>query len=83
MVVITRVISLTNFAIATSALAFQVGVLYPWHKQLDEDFEKLRTEHLRVLQATGQQQSAESKAVVERREQRGVLDMLSGGLWKH
>jgi len=39
---ITRTFSLTNFAIATSALGFQVFVLYPWHKQLDDDFEKLR-----------------------------------------
>lgn len=39
---ITRTFSLTNFAIATSALGFQVFVLYPWHKQLDEDFEDLK-----------------------------------------
>jgi len=39
---ITRTFSLTNFAIATSALGFQVFVLYPWHKQLDDDFEDLR-----------------------------------------
>jgi hypothetical protein len=39
---ITRTFSLTNFAIATSALGFQVFVLYPWHKQLDDDFENMR-----------------------------------------
>jgi len=39
---ITRTFSLTNFAIATSALGFQVFVLYPWHKQLDDDFEAMR-----------------------------------------
>lgn len=46
---ITRAISLTNFIVASSALCFQVGVLYPWHKELDENFEKLKKEHLRVL----------------------------------
>ncbi|KAJ8104769.1 hypothetical protein ONZ43_g7697 [Nemania bipapillata] len=44
---ITRAISVTNFFVATSALGFQVCVLYPWHKQLDEDFESLKKEHLR------------------------------------
>lgn len=47
--IITRGISLTNFAVASSALAFQVFVLYPWHKQLDDDFEALKKEHLRLL----------------------------------
>jgi solute carrier family 25 phosphate transporter 3 len=46
---VTRAISFTNFFVATSALGFQVCVLYPWHKQLDADFEALKTEHLRVL----------------------------------
>lgn len=46
---ITRVISITNFVVASSALCFQVGVLYPWHKELDENFEKLKKEHLLVL----------------------------------
>ncbi|KAG0649547.1 hypothetical protein D0Z07_3741 [Hyphodiscus hymeniophilus] len=45
----TRGFSLTNFAIGTSALCFQVFVLYPWHEKLDEDFEALKKEHLRVL----------------------------------
>lgn len=47
--IITRGISLTNFAVASSALAFQVFVLYPWHKQLDDNFEALKKEHLRLL----------------------------------
>jgi hypothetical protein len=46
---VTRRFSPTNFAIATSALCFQVLVLYPWHKRLDEDFAELKKEHLRVL----------------------------------
>ncbi|KAJ5782461.1 hypothetical protein N7457_004235 [Penicillium paradoxum] len=47
---ITRGISLVNFAVASSALAFQVFVLYPWHNQLDDEFKALKKEHLRVLQ---------------------------------
>jgi len=46
---LTRGFSLTNFVIASSALAFQVFVLYPWHQKLDEDFEELKEEHLRSL----------------------------------
>lgn len=45
---ITRTFSLTNFIIATSALSFQVLVLYPWHKRLDDDFETLKEEHVRT-----------------------------------
>lgn len=46
---ITRGFSLTNFVIASSALGFQVFVLYPWHHRLDADFEALKKEHLQVL----------------------------------
>ncbi|EGY21360.1 uncharacterized protein VDAG_02884 [Verticillium dahliae VdLs.17] len=42
---------MTNFAVASSALGFQVFVLYPWHEQLQRDFEDLKKEHLRVLDA--------------------------------
>lgn len=47
----TRLISTTNFVVASSALGFQVFVLYPWHNQLDHSFEELKKEHIRVLQA--------------------------------
>ncbi|KAH8778623.1 hypothetical protein F5883DRAFT_485939 [Diaporthe sp. PMI_573] len=49
MAIITRAVSITNFVVASSALCFQVFVLYPWHKELDENFEKLKKEHIRVL----------------------------------
>lgn len=49
MAIITRAVSITNFLVASSALCFQVFVLYPWHKELDENFEKLKKEHIRVL----------------------------------
>jgi hypothetical protein len=47
---ITRTFSLTNFVIASSALAFQVLVLYPWHKELDEGFRELQREHSKIIQ---------------------------------
>lgn len=48
--IITRGFSLTNFIIASSAFGFQVCVLYPWHHKLEDEFKKLKTEHLRLLQ---------------------------------
>ncbi|KAF4417177.1 putative phosphate transport protein MIR1 [Fusarium austroafricanum] len=51
--IFTRAISLTNFVVASSALGFQVFVLYPWHKELDAGFDKLKKEHLKVLDAAG------------------------------
>lgn len=67
---ITRAISLTNFAVASSALGFQVFVLYPWHKELDAGFENLKKEHLKVLDTIGvtlneQQQRAFSEKMNE------------------
>jgi hypothetical protein len=46
---ITRTFSLTNFIIASSALAFQVGILYPWHHELDREFQELRKEYRMFL----------------------------------
>ncbi|CED82324.1 hypothetical protein [Phaffia rhodozyma] len=39
-----------NFTIATSALVFQTTVLYPWHEELDEAFQKLRADHVSKLE---------------------------------
>lgn len=71
---VTRAISLTNFLVATSALSFQVFVLYPWHEQLSEDFEDLKKEHLRVLDAV-------KKMEVEVRQERGqsILERVGWG----
>ncbi|KAI1424311.1 hypothetical protein F5Y12DRAFT_715456 [Xylaria sp. FL1777] len=71
--IVTRAISLTNFLVATSALGFQVCVLYPWHKQLDEDFEALKKEHLRVL---GTIKGTVNHASVEKPQ--GFREMLGG-----
>jgi len=44
----SRVITTTNFVIATSALSFQVFALYPWHMELDKKFELLKAEQERT-----------------------------------
>jgi hypothetical protein len=62
---ITRGFSLTNFAIGTSALCFQIFVLYPWHQQLDNDFKELKEEHLRVLHGGEKARMAELKEIRE------------------
>ena len=50
MPMVTRTFSLTNFIIASSALGFQVFVLYPWHHELNDGFDELRREHIKHLQ---------------------------------
>ncbi|KAH7123548.1 hypothetical protein B0J11DRAFT_435269 [Dendryphion nanum] len=62
----TRGVSVTNFFVASSALAFQAFVLYPWHKRLDEDFEELKKENKRVLTALQELGINERKAVQDR-----------------
>ncbi|KAH7016075.1 mitochondrial phosphate carrier protein [Microdochium trichocladiopsis] len=59
--IVTRAISLTNFLVASSALGFQVLVLYPWHKELDAGFEDLKKEHLKVLDAVGNSLSEQQR----------------------
>ncbi|KAI2632286.1 mitochondrial phosphate carrier protein [Hypoxylon sp. NC1633] len=73
--IITRFISLTNFAVASSALGFQVFVLYPWHIQLDHSFEELKKEHLRVLEAV-----REVAKEVDPDSRKGVADSILGRL---
>ncbi|CAJ0547269.1 Ff.00g018960.m01.CDS01 [Fusarium sp. VM40] len=81
--IITRALSITNFVVASSALSFQVGVLYPWHKQLDEDFEALKREHLRVLTAVeGKIERTQDTATLEENRQ-GIRSMLGNLVaWK-
>ena len=81
--IITRALSITNFVVASSALSFQVGVLYPWHKQLDDDFEALKREHLRVLTAVENKvERTQEPAILEENRQslRGMLGNLVA--WK-
>jgi len=78
--IITRGFSLTNFAIGTSALAFQVFVLYPWHEQLDRDFAALKTEHLRVLHEGESERAQELKGIREQIEK--LNEKQSRWVWK-
>ncbi|KAL7785726.1 hypothetical protein V8C43DRAFT_308432 [Trichoderma afarasin] len=64
---LTRAISLTNFMVATSALGFQVFVLYPWHKELDNGFEDLKKEHMKVLDAVGKTVSEQQRMAFSNR----------------
>lgn len=57
--IVSRRFSITNFVIASSALCFQVFVLYPWHERLDVDFQELKKEHMRVLVAGEAQRRAD------------------------
>ncbi|EXJ92860.1 hypothetical protein A1O3_01414 [Capronia epimyces CBS 606.96] len=65
MPMIARRFSITNFMIATSALAFQVFVLYPWHNKLDEDFKELKQENLRMVQEIEKGRLLELKEIKE------------------
>ena len=42
--VYSRMLPYVNFAIASTALIFQVTVLYPWHEKLEQDFIQLKHE---------------------------------------
>lgn len=39
---VRKVIPYVNFAVACSALCFQIFALYPWHQELDNEFQKLK-----------------------------------------
>lgn len=70
--IVTRRFSLTNFAIATSALCFQVFVLYPWHQKLDDDFALLRKQNLETLRSGKEAQLQLSELKEIREALRGI-----------
>ncbi|KAI8597259.1 hypothetical protein EDD21DRAFT_223095 [Dissophora ornata] len=45
-----KVLTIVNFVVGSAALSFQIGVLYPWHHQLDGDFKNLEKRHESRLQ---------------------------------
>lgn len=45
-----KIVPLLNFLIASTALGFQVCVLYPWHHQLEEKFYQLQGEQKSQLE---------------------------------
>jgi hypothetical protein len=40
--IFTRILPALSFTIGTTALMFQMTVLYPWHIELDEEFHILK-----------------------------------------
>ncbi|OAL56732.1 hypothetical protein IQ07DRAFT_495786 [Pyrenochaeta sp. DS3sAY3a] len=77
----TRGFSLTNFVIGSSALSFQIFVLYPWHEKLEEKFLELQKEHVRLLEEIKLKQRDELRGI---REQLQVLNegrVKAGKFW--
>lgn len=76
---IARRFSLTNFFIATTALGFQVFILYPWHKRLDDDFQELKKESLNLVRLGEEARLVE---LGEIKEQIRKLEMRRGWRWR-
>ena len=66
--ILTRTFSLTNFPIGSSALCFQIFVLYPWHEKLEEEFVELKKEHARLLVETHDRHRDELRGIREQLE---------------
>jgi hypothetical protein len=77
----TRGFSLTNFVIGSSALCFQIFVLYPWHEKLDEEFTELKKEHARLLEDTRERHRDELKGIREQLELLNERHGKSGKFW--
>jgi hypothetical protein len=45
-----KFLPVANLVVGCSALTFQTTVLYPWHIQIDEDFEKLKDSQEKKLE---------------------------------
>ncbi|KAF1919268.1 hypothetical protein BDU57DRAFT_441388 [Ampelomyces quisqualis] len=78
----TRGFSLTNFAIGTSALCFQIFVLYPWHEKLDEEFTELRNEQARLIEDARERHRNELKGIKEQLELLNERDKRSRTFWR-
>lgn len=80
--IITRAFSLTNFIIASSALCFQVGVLYPWHHELDAEFKELKKEYKTLLDEQRLEREARMKELGSIREEIAKVREARGGLFR-
>ncbi|PVI02567.1 hypothetical protein DM02DRAFT_475525, partial [Periconia macrospinosa] len=60
---ITRGFSLTNFVIGSSALCFQIFVLYPWHEKLEAQFNDMTAAHQTMLRETTERHRQELGAI--------------------
>jgi hypothetical protein len=77
----TRGFSLTNFVIGSSALCFQIFVLYPWHEKLDDEFTELKKEHARLLEDTRERHRDELRGIREQLELINERNKRSGKFW--
>jgi len=75
---IARRFSLTNFFVASTALGFQVFVLYPWHKRLDDDFQELKAEAVRALR---EGEEARLRELTQIKEEIRALEKGRGWSW--
>ncbi|KAH8773223.1 hypothetical protein BGZ57DRAFT_894355 [Hyaloscypha finlandica] len=75
---IARRFSLTNFFVASTALGFQVFVLYPWHKRLDDDFQELKAEAVRALR---EGEEARLRELTQIKEEIRALEKRRGWGW--
>ncbi|KAH8797411.1 hypothetical protein F5882DRAFT_395674 [Hyaloscypha sp. PMI_1271] len=75
---IARRFSLTNFFVASTALGFQVFVLYPWHKRLDDDFQELKAEAVRALR---EGEEARLRELTQIKEEIRALEKRRGWSW--
>lgn len=46
MVFFKKYLPIASLIIGTSALTFQIAILYPWHKELDIEFQELKKKKL-------------------------------------
>lgn len=83
MAVLTKLISLTNFVIASSALAFQVGVLYPWHHELDAEFQELKKEYRELMteQRLEREQRLQELGEIKREIEKLAAQQGRKGIW--
>lgn len=63
--VIRKYLPYVNFVVASSALCFQIFVLYPWHLALDNDFNKLKEDQSLTLAGYHQKQISRLKKIDE------------------
>lgn len=63
--VIRKYLPYVNFVVASSALCFQIFVLYPWHQELDKDFHKLKEDQNLTLAGYHQKQINRLKKIEE------------------
>ncbi|CAF1303673.1 unnamed protein product [Rotaria sp. Silwood1] len=63
---VRKFVPLVNFLIATAALGFQVGVLYPWHHQLEQRFNELEHKQEQKLEDYHQTKMQTMKNIEEK-----------------